>query len=225
MTSARPVTNPFHARHLNTAAAYLGCRPRHSHSTCIGCIPLNPASSRETMRRSLTELKRGEVLGHQRKGHLSWLVHYRKKGEVMTTLRPNTDHLTWKSVLWADGSRGPVFLIPGDGWFDDQGYLRFFSLSGAGSTFFNFKLLPRDQTADTVIRLAQKFLLPLGLTLVGNAVFSGDTVIRNVAQELFEQVGQVVISDYFDQLRISNSVYYNIANGLPLIAEPLRCSP
>lgn len=142
----------------------------------------------------------------------------------MITVRANERGLSWPPVNWADGSRMPLILDPGEGWFDDAGYLRFFSLEFPDGTVGNYKLLPKDQTTDTVIRLTRDFLLPFGLTIASNMILAGDTVIHNVAQELFERAGEYVIGDYLERTRIANSAYYNMAGGWQVIVGPLRAN-
>lgn len=141
---------------------------------------------------------------------------------AQVSLRSNSQRISWPPVLWADGSRLPVILQPGEGWFDSNGYLRFFSLQFPNGDVENYKLLPRDLTTDTVLSISKDFLLPFGLTVLSNSIISGNSVIENVAQEVFEQFGQIVIGDYFERMRISNSAYYNIAKGWPVIEQPLQ---
>lgn len=72
------------------------------------------------------------------------------------------------------------------------------------------------------MRIAKEVLLPFGLTVASNAVFSGNSLVSNIAQEVFEQFGQIVIGDYFERVRIANSAYYSVAHGWCVIEQPLR---
>ena len=137
-------------------------------------------------------------------------------------LSPNTRRVSWPDVVWSDGSRMPVILDPDEGWFDEDGYLRFFSLQFPDRTVGNYLLLPRDQSVDLVLRIAKDVLLPFGLTVASNAVFAGGSIVHNIAQEVFEQFGQIVIGDYFERIRIANSAYYNVARGWCVIEQPLK---
>jgi hypothetical protein len=143
------------------------------------------------------------------------------------SLEPNEKRIQWPPVRWADGSRLPVILEPGEGWFDGQGYLRMFSLPDPddGSTT-NYQLLPRDQTTDRVLHFVSEILLPLGMSLVGGMIrAAGGTIVTNVAGWLFDAVGprgEVMIRDYFERTRIENSGYYKMETGSLLLVEPLR---
>jgi hypothetical protein len=128
-------------------------------------------------------------------------------------------------VTWADGSRLPIILDPGEGRFDEDGYLRLFSLSFPDGSVGNYVLLPRHQTKDAVLRVTKEILLPLGMKLVGEAISSAEGIVANFAEFLFETFGpsaELMIRDYLEHVRVENSAYYNMEKGWCVIEQPLQ---
>jgi hypothetical protein len=128
-------------------------------------------------------------------------------------------------VRWADGSRLPIILDPGEGRFDEDGYLRLFSLSFPDGGVGNYVLLPRDQSTDVVLRVTKEILLPLGMRLVGEAISSAEGIVANFAEFLFETFGpsaELTIRDYLERVRVESSAYYNMEKGWCVIEQPLR---
>jgi len=138
------------------------------------------------------------------------------------TLVPNSRPISWPSVVYGDGDRVRLDLRAGEGWFDDDGYLRFFSVRFSDGSVGNYKLLPQNQTTDTVIRVVKDFLLPFGLSVASNKIYSGEMLVANVALEVFSQLGEIVIGNYLERVRIENSAYYDLADGWCSIKRPLQ---
>ncbi len=139
------------------------------------------------------------------------------------TLTPNQRSVSWPPVRWGDGSHYPIILEPGEGLFDADGHLHFFSIE-LPDGIRNCQLLPQNRTADAVLRIAKEILLPFGLTVASNAIYSGEGVILNLALEVFSRFGEISIGNYLDRVRIENTAYYDLARGWCVIEHPLRMS-
>ena len=111
-------------------------------------------------------------------------------------LQPITRASTWQSVTWTQlGRRNSLFLLPGDAWHDNNGYVRFFSLQTPtrASGVINCKLLPRNEATDMILDITSEWLVDVGLELVGSAIYSGDKLIVNVAQALAQEFAGLTI--------------------------------
>lgn len=140
-------------------------------------------------------------------------------------LTANTDQISWSDVTWADDSSCPVILGPGEGRFDEDGYLRLFSLAFPDGSTGNYVLLPRNQSTDAVLRVTKEILLPFGMQVVGEAISSAEGIVASFAEFLFESLGpsaEVRIRNYLEHIRIENSAYYNMEKGWCVIEKPLR---
>ena len=144
---------------------------------------------------------------------------------AQVSLSANERRISWPPVTWADGTRLPIILDPGEGRFDEDGYLRLFSLSFPDGSVGNYVLLPRDQSTDVVLRVTKEILLPLGMKLAGGAISSAEGIVANFAEFLFETFGssaELTIRDYLERVRVENSAYYNMEKGWCEIEQPLR---
>jgi hypothetical protein len=133
----------------------------------------------------------------------------------------NSDRMTLPVTL-GNGRRIQMRVEPNEAFFDDEGYVRLFSVRYNDGVVGNYKLLPKNQTEDAVLRFVRAFLVPFGLTIASNAIFAGDTIVYNLCQELFERGGQHFIDDIFERYSISHSAYYEVVTGEQVITHAVQ---
>lgn len=125
-------------------------------------------------------------------------------------------------VTLGGGDRIQMEVDSNEAFFDEDGYVRLISMQFNDGSIGNFKLLPNNQTEDAVLRFCKDFLLPFGFTIASNAIFSGNTIVHNLAQELFERGSALFVNDLFERYSIANSSYYAIENGENVIIHPIQ---
>ena len=138
-------------------------------------------------------------------------------------LTPNSRSL-WQNVTLSDGRRTTLQIEPYNAGIDHRGYVRVFSIQFNDGTVGNYKLLPRDLIEEEALRLSEKFLTTFGLKIINQTIFEedDDTIIDEVARFLFKKGGKIVIEDFFETLRISNSAYYETTTGELVITHPIQ---
>lgn len=138
-------------------------------------------------------------------------------------LTPNSRRL-WQDVTLSDGQRTTLQIEPYNAGIDHRGYVRVFSIQFNNGTVGNYKLLPRDLIEDEVLRLSEKFLTEYGLKTINQTIFEEDedTTIDDLLRYLFKKGEKIVVEDFFETLRISNSAYYEITTGELFITHPIQ---
>jgi hypothetical protein len=110
-----------------------------------------------------------------------------------------------------------------EAFFNQDGLIRLFSMKFDDGAIGNFKLLPKNKSSEEVVSFMQSFLVPFGISILGGELFYGDTVIDNLARELFQVWGNFVANNALDQYSLwSNSAYYEVTSGELVIAYPVR---
>lgn len=114
-------------------------------------------------------------------------------------------------------------------WYDEDGWVRSFSMTYDDGTFGNFKLIPKHPTTLKVAESIASAASSIGLSIAAGKILKSHSATRSqpeyvhhVGKYLAGKVGGVMMHDLFARLSIEDSAYYEITTHELVITSPVR---
>ena len=127
-------------------------------------------------------------------------------------------------VTFGTGKKTLLRFEPNELHYDQNGVVRLISVDYKDGSIGNFKLLPRNVTADQALELIADWILPLGLRWASGRIIQGKTPIANLSRWMANKIGGIVVNDLCAQVRTNFCSYFALDNGELVIADPMYYS-
>lgn len=109
--------------------------------------------------------------------------------------------------------------------YDDAGVVRLISRRYGDGSVGNFKLMPRNKTAQSAMSFAQKFLVPFGISVAGAKLIEGRRAIDFLTKWMVFSWASGKLTDLvFDSIILDASAYYEITTGELVFEQPIILS-
>jgi hypothetical protein len=124
-------------------------------------------------------------------------------------------------VNFGNGKKTHLHFEPNELHYDQNGVVRLISVEYKDGGIGNFKLLPRNKTADQVLKLVGDWIMTFGLSWASGRIIQGKTTIPNLSRWMAKKIGGMVVQDLCAQVRTNFCSYYAMDNGELVIADPI----
>jgi hypothetical protein len=128
-------------------------------------------------------------------------------------LRHNTEPVLLNNLVTGDGQVLEALVFnTGSIWYDEQGIIRQFSVHYNQNKYGNYFLMPLQSDTLSFTRTIAGDLAEFGIKVVASSIFSGSTLIVDLARFLFEKYGNVALTDLMEGLPGRSMAYIAIDN-------------
>ncbi|MEQ1846470.1 MAG: hypothetical protein ABL983_12965 [Nitrospira sp.] len=136
----------------------------------------------------------------------------------------NTKPVTVNTVV--GGKSAAIKFHPNELIFDNQGVVRIITMRMEDGAVGNFQLMPQNKNANMAINVAQNWLIPFGLSVVGGKIMKGKSVIDHLTKWLTVSRGGAGLTDLvFDPISLNNSAYFEMTSGELVFDKPIILTP